>query len=72
MCGLQQDFVTWKIYQEVSADMPDQKITFKTKIALNTFGSAMIYFHCERTAETKYQRSQYYSKGKPRDFERAH
>ena len=35
--------------------MPGQKITFKTKIALNTFGSAMIYFGFERTAETKYQ-----------------
>jgi len=48
------------------------KIIFKTKIALNTFGSAMIYFDFERTAETKYQRSQYYSKEKPRDFERPH
>ena len=35
--------------------MPGQKITFKTKIALKTFGSAMIYFDFERTAETKYQ-----------------
>jgi len=34
MCGLQQDIVTWKIYQEASADMPGQKITFKIKIAL--------------------------------------
>ena len=58
VCGLQQDFVTWKIYQKASADMPGQKITFKTKIALKTFGSAMIYFEFERTAETKYQRSQ--------------
>ena len=33
MCGLQQDFVTWKIYQEASANMPGQKITFQTKIA---------------------------------------
>jgi len=72
MCGLQRDFVTWKIYQEASADMPGQKITFKTKIALNTFGRAMIYFDFERTAETKYQRSQCYSKGKPRGFERPH
>ena len=55
MCGLQQDFVTLKIYQEASLDMPGQKITFKTKIALKTFGSAMIYFDFERTAETKYQ-----------------
>jgi len=38
--------------------MPDQKRTFKTKIALKTFGSAMIYFDIERRAETKYQRSQ--------------
>jgi len=29
-----------------------QKITFKTKIALKTFRSAMIYFEFERTAET--------------------
>ena len=36
--------------------MPGQKITFKTKIALKTFGSGMIYFDFERTAETKYQR----------------
>jgi len=35
--------------------MPGQKITFKTKIALKTFGSAMIYFDFKRTAETKYQ-----------------
>jgi len=35
--------------------MPGQKITFKTKIALKTFGSAMIYFDFERTAETKCQ-----------------
>ena len=35
--------------------MPGHKITFKTKIALKTFGSAMIYFDFERTAETKYQ-----------------
>jgi len=52
--------------------MPGQKIIFKTKIALKTFRSAMIYFDFERTAETKYQRSQYYSKEKPRDFERPH
>jgi len=32
--------------------MPGQKITFKTKTALKTFGSAMIYFDFERTAET--------------------
>ena len=32
--------------------MPGHKITFKTKIALKTFGSAMIYFYLERTAET--------------------
>jgi len=47
-----------KIYQEASADMPGQKITFKTKIGLKTFGRAMIYFEFEWTAETKYQRSQ--------------
>jgi len=35
--------------------MPGQKITFKTKIALKTFGSAMIYFDFEGTAENKYQ-----------------
>jgi len=58
LCGLQQDFVTWKIYQEASADMQGQKITFNTKIASKTFGSAMMYFDFERTAETKYQRSQ--------------
>jgi len=56
--GLQQGFVTWKIYQEVSADVPGHKVTFKTKIALKTFGSAVIYFDLERTADTKYQRSQ--------------
>jgi len=38
--------------------MPGQKITFKTKIALNTSGSLMIYSDFERTADTKYQRSQ--------------
>jgi len=38
--------------------MPGQKITFKTKIALKTFGSGMMYFDFERTGETKYQRSQ--------------
>jgi len=33
MCGLQQDFVTWKIYQEALADMPGQKkITFKPEL----------------------------------------
>jgi len=32
--------------------MPGQKITFKHKTALKTFGSAMIYFYFERTAET--------------------
>jgi len=47
-----------KIYQEASADMQGQQITFKTKIALKTFESAVIYFDFERTAETKYQRSQ--------------
>jgi len=35
--------------------MPGQKITFKTKVALKTFGSAVIYFDFERTVETKYQ-----------------
>jgi len=39
--------VTSKIYQEASADMPGQKITFKTKNALRTFGSEMIYFDFE-------------------------
>jgi len=58
MRGLQQDFVTRKIYQEASADMPGQKITLKTKIALITFGNAMTYFDFAQTAETKYQRSQ--------------
>jgi len=58
MGGLQQDFVTWKIDQEASAYMPGHKITFKTKIALKTFGSAVIYFDFERTADTKYKRSQ--------------
>jgi len=48
------------------------KKTFKTKIALKTFGSAIIYFDFERTADTKYQHSQCYGKGKARDFERAH
>jgi len=38
--------------------MHGQKITFKTKSALKTFGSAVMYFDFERTAETKYQRSQ--------------
>jgi len=38
--------------------MPGHKITFKTKIALKTFGSAVIYFDFERTADTKYKRSQ--------------
>ena len=35
--------------------MPGQKTTFKTKVALKTFGSAVIYFDFERTAETEYQ-----------------
>ena len=29
LCGLQQDFVTWKICLEASADMRGQQITFK-------------------------------------------
>jgi len=40
------------MYQGASADMLGKKITFKTKVALKTFGSAMIYFDFERTAET--------------------
>jgi len=32
--------------------MPGHKITFKTKIASKTFGSAMIHFDFERTAYT--------------------
>jgi len=32
MYGLQQDFVTSKIYQEDSTDIPGLKITFKTKL----------------------------------------
>jgi len=52
--------------------MPGQKITLKTKIALNTFESPMMHFDFERTAETKYYRSQCYSKGILRDFERPH
>jgi len=35
--------------------MPGQKIPFKVKIALKTFGSGMTYFDFERIAETKYQ-----------------
>ena len=31
-CRLQQGFVTWKIYQEASADMQGQKITFKPEL----------------------------------------
>jgi len=38
--------------------MPGQKMTFKTKIASKTFGSAMIYFDFEQIAETKYKRLQ--------------
>jgi len=38
--------------------MPGQKMTFKTKIAVKSFVSAMIYFDFERTVETKYQRLQ--------------
>jgi len=52
-------FCDMKICQEASADMQGQQITFKTKIALKTFESAVIYFDFERTAETKYQRSQW-------------
>jgi len=52
--------------------MPGQKLTFKIKIDLKTFESAMIYFDFERIAESKYQRSQCLGKGKPRDFERPH
>jgi len=48
------------------------KNTIQNKIALKTFGSAMIYYDFERTVETKYQRSQCIGKGKPRDFERPH
>jgi len=60
MCGLQQDFVTWKIYQEASADNRHERSTnhIQNQIALNTFGSARIDFGFERRAETKYQRSQ--------------
>jgi len=65
-------FCDMKIYQEASSAMQGQQITFKTKIALKTYESAMIYFETERTAETKYQRSQREGKGKPRDFERPH
>jgi len=56
MCGKQQDCVIWKIYQEVSADMQGQQITFKTKL-LN-FWKRKENFVFEQTAETKYQRSQ--------------
>jgi len=34
------------------------KNNIQTRIALKTVGSEMIYFDFERTAETKYQRSQ--------------
>jgi len=33
--------------------MPGQKITFKTKNALNTFGSAIIYFDFERISASQ-------------------
>ena len=44
----------------------------RNQIVLNPLGSARIVFGFERTAETKYQRSQCCGKGKPRDFERPH
>ena len=46
MSGLNQDFVTRKIYQEASANMKDQRLTFKAKFC---FG---------RAAETKYLHTQ--------------
>jgi len=57
MCGLQQDFVTRKIGQEVSAGTKGQKITFKPNCFEN-FWKHKDIFGFERTAETKYQRSQ--------------
>ena len=58
MCGLRQDFVTWKICQEASADMRGRQITFKPNCFKKTFGKHKDRFGFERTAETKYQRSQ--------------
>ena len=57
MCGLQQDFVTWKICQEASADMRGQQIIFKPNCFINVW-KHKDGFGFERTAETKYQRSQ--------------
>ena len=56
MCGLQQDFVTWKICQEASADMRGQQITFKPHCFKN-FWKHKDRFGFERTSETTYQRS---------------
>ena len=44
----------------------------QNQIASKTSGKARIDFGFERTAKTKYQRSQCWGKGKPRDFERPH
>ena len=65
------------LWHEKSTKKPQQtcqvkKKAFKARIALKTFGSAMIYFDFERTVENRYQRSQCWDKGKPRDFERPH
>ena len=53
MCGVQQDFVTWKICQEASADMRDQQITFKPNCFKN-FWKRKDRFGFEWTAETIY------------------
>jgi len=55
-----------------SSLMPGQKITFKTKIALNTFGSAMIYTLTLNEQRRPNISFTMVSKGKPRDFERPH
>jgi len=59
MCGLQQDFVTLKNLPRSLSRHARSKNNLQTRIALKTFGSAVIYFDFERTAETKYQRSQW-------------
>jgi len=68
MCGPQQDF-----WHEKSTKRPQQTCKVnKSHSKPKPFGSARTVFGFERTAETTYQRSQCYGKGKPRDFERPH
>jgi len=48
--------------------MQGKKITFKTKIVLKTFGSAMMYFRTLKE-QRRLNISVHNAKGKPRDYE---